>query len=232
MLRFCVFVVSLAPSAHGVPSTLQSIGEMMGRSPIPMAPDMSKVDDTKEFIKGLARIPAPGPVFASSFDPVPITQDSCDRDMDEVCPEGWVRLGAVRGGSTEYCHAGSQYSGPCSDELQAFADMSSAAKQHWSRGCEAFFPCRRCMRDYREACPEGWTRLGNQRKCKPSETHYRGPCRSSVNFEGFNVAMLEAWSELCGAYWKCEDIDLGRNLLSNAPVSKEAKLNRITTGSQ
>ena len=52
----------------------------------------------------------------------------------------WVRLGAVRGGSTEYCHAGSQYSGPCSDELQAFADMSSAAKQHWSRGCEAMIP--------------------------------------------------------------------------------------------
>lgn len=96
----------------------------------------------------------------------------------------WVNVGPIKGGSTEYCHAGSQYSspvitmicgshdyaamhmwryfGPCSDELQSFADMSAVAIKRWSRGCQveraswdrmaniwrsvrahqAYFPCR------------------------------------------------------------------------------------------
>lgn len=70
----------------------------------------------------------------------------------------WVNVGPIKGGSTEYCHAGSQYSslvitmirgshhyaamhmwryfGPCADELQSFADMSAMAIKRWSRGCQ------------------------------------------------------------------------------------------------
>ena len=115
MLRFCVFVVSLAPSAHGVPCApfLNSVNSHVASALVMhmcwqplfnllakwwagllfqwhptclkqaraicgcatldvqlMSICMLHADDTKEFIKGLARIPAPGPVFASSFDPV------------------------------------------------------------------------------------------------------------------------------------------------------------------
>ena len=70
----------------------------------------------------------------------------------------WVNVGPIKGGSTEYCHAGSQYSllgptvihgkhhyaamhmwryfGPCADELISFADMSAMAIKRWSRGCQ------------------------------------------------------------------------------------------------
>ena len=70
----------------------------------------------------------------------------------------WVNVGPIKGGSTEYCHAGSQcsllgitvihgkyhyaamhvwrYFGPCADELQSFADMSAMAIKRWSRGCQ------------------------------------------------------------------------------------------------
>ena len=88
--------------------------------------------------------------------------DSCDRDYDDVCPEGlllstimcmfisnsdqsccmqhisrWVNIGAVKGGSTEYCHGGTQYFGPCSDEVQSFSSMSTNAKKRWSAACQA-----------------------------------------------------------------------------------------------
>jgi len=109
---------------------------------VQVAPDTSSSDATGEIIKGLARIPAPGAVFIERFDPVVPGEDSCDRDRSEICPESWVNVGAVKGGTTEYCYAGSQYAGPCGDELQAFVDMSTKAKKRWSKGCQAYFPCK------------------------------------------------------------------------------------------
>jgi hypothetical protein len=59
---------------------------------------------------------------------------------------------------------------------------------------QAYFPCRSkfcfreqfrsvqftmlpgCRRDYQKICPDGWARLGDERKCKPPED-YTGPCR-------------------------------------------------------
>ena len=49
----------------------------------------------------------------------------------------WVNIGAVKGGSTEYCHGGTQYFGPCSDEVQSFSSMSTNAKKRWSAACQA-----------------------------------------------------------------------------------------------
>jgi len=200
---FHLFLASWVAAAAGAPGAVGSIGAMMGRLPVQMVPDTSSSDSAVGIIKGLARIPAPTRTFTEKIDPVVPGVDSCDRDYDDVCPEGWVNIGAVKGGSTEYCHGGTQYFGPCSDEVQSFSSMSTNAKKRWSAACQAFFPCKSCSRDFGQTCPEGWAQVGNTRKCKP-EAAYKGICRGAVNFEGYNNAMLESWSEACGAYWKCQ----------------------------
>ena len=48
----------------------------------------------------------------------------------------WANIGPVKGGSEEYCAAGSQYFGPCSDEIVSFGGMSTNAKRRWSKNCE------------------------------------------------------------------------------------------------
>lgn len=198
-----VVLLPLCVAGVAVPGAMQSIGEMMGRSPVQVAPDTSSSDGAGEIIKGLAKIPAPGRIFKSRVDPVVAGEDSCDRDRSEICPESWIHMGALNGGSTKYCHAGSQYFGPCSDEPHAFDGMSANAKKRWSRECQAYFPCKSCQRNYQQLCPETWTRQGTQQKCKANAGDYDGPCRGEVNFDGHNADMLEAWSEMCGAYWKC-----------------------------
>lgn len=222
MLCVCLLLVSSIQLVLGTQDAVGPIGEMMGRMPVQVMPDTSTADAAGEIIKGLASIPPPGAVLAEKLDPVSPGEASCDRDLDEICPEGWVNLGAIKGGSTEYCHGGSQYFGPCADEIQAFAGMSSHAKKRWSEGCKAYFPCRRCQRDFGQACPAGWTKLGNSRKCSPPKTGYSGPCRNDANFEGYNTAMLEAWSETCGAYWSCAPArDFEKLLSSGFPSSGE-----------
>merc|ERR1719408_730425 len=139
-------------SAAAAPDAMSSIGEMMSRTPIQVAPDTSKSDAASEVIKGLAKIPAPGVIFDSRVDPVTVGEDSCDRDVEDVCPESWVDVGPVKGGSPRYCAAGTQYFGPCGDAPQSFSDMSVQAKKRWSSGCQAFFPCRSCRRDFQQAC--------------------------------------------------------------------------------
>lgn len=205
---------------------MDSIGEMMGRSPVQMAPDTASSDSASKIITGIARIPAPGSVLINRVDPVVPGEDSCDRDRDEICPEGWVNVGPLKGGSADHCHAGSEYFGPCRDELHAFGEMSKSAKKRWSKGCQAYFPCKSCHRDYQQVCPETWSQVGNEWKCKPP-AEYSGPCRGDANFEGNNFAMLEAWSEMCEAYWKCRPADHNGNLQTAHPISKDATLHRI-----
>lgn len=235
MLRahVCVlFCVCLVPGIDGVPGAMDSMSEMMSRSPVQMVPNTASFDAASELIKGIARIPAPdGTFFKDKVDPVLPGEDSCDRDTNEICPESWVNVGPIKGGSTEYCHAGSQYFGPCADELQSFADMSAMAIKRWSRGCQAYFPCRSCRRDYQKVCPDGWARLGNERKCKPLED-YAGPCRGTANLAGHNIAMLEEWSDLCGAYWPCQQIVDSNSLYATYPISIDATLARIARGLQ
>lgn len=170
-----------------------------------MAPDTKSADSAGDIIKGFSRIPAPRAVFAEKNDPVGPDENSCDRDTNEVCPEGWVVLGPLKGGSTNHCHPGSQYTGPCDNEPQSFVDMSATAKKRWSRSCQAYFPCKRCTRDYTtETCPEAWAKQGEESICEPIASQYDGPCRGLTNFAGYNTAMLDEWSEMCGAYWKCQ----------------------------
>lgn len=224
-----VFLALSSTPATAVPGATSSMGDMMARTPIQVAPDTSSSDAAGEIIKGLAHIPAPGAVLGDRIDPVGPGEDSCDRDEEDTCPEDWVDVGAVKGGSTSYCAAGTRYFGPCSDEPQAFADMSSSAKKRWSKACQAFFPCKSCKRDYHEICPKTWTQLGSEQKCKPDAADYSGPCRGEVNFDGYNAAMLEAFSETCSAYWEC--LPLGASSFAaaapRAQGTKHAAITRV-----
>jgi len=226
-----VLLFSALQCTSGAQGATDSIGDMMARSPVQMAPDTASVDGAGEIIRGLARIPAPGRAFVDKVDPVVVGENSCDRDFEQFCPEGWVNVGPVKGGSTEYCHGGSQYFGPCSGELQAFSNMSTTAKKRWSRGCQAFFPCKDCKRDYKDVCPEGWAQVEGAQKCKPQRS-YAGPCRGDANFHGYNTAMLEAWSDLCGAYWRCSLESVSEQFVFAYPISMDATLARIAKGFQ
>ena len=48
----------------------------------------------------------------------------------------WVNVGAIKGGSAEYCAAGSAYIGPCRDEVKSFVGASEASKKRWSEACK------------------------------------------------------------------------------------------------
>lgn len=58
-----------------------------------------------------------------------------------------------------------------------------------------------CVQDYSDRCPVGWRSVG-QTSCSPT-AGYSGPCQSTVNFAQYNAKMLGAFSNECGAYWKC-----------------------------
>jgi len=79
----------------------------------------------------------------------------CMRASMRACCGRWVNIGRVKGGTVEYCHAGTQcvctraraafvprvvanlsrYFGPCRDEIQTFGRMSANAIKRWSEGC-------------------------------------------------------------------------------------------------
>lgn len=216
---------------HGESGVTNSMGEIMQTFPVQVAPETLQGDAAQRIIEGLARVPAPTERFANRIDPVVPAQDSCDRDTDALCPEGWMNIGPIKSGSTEYCAAGTSYMGPCTDEAQSFRGMSVGAKSRWSDECKAYFPCKVCKRNYQSVCPQAWDRVGDSLLCSPPAT-YKGPCRTIANFAGHNKAMLETWAELCGAFWECrQDLDF-ENTLSADPISKDATLSRIRFGLQ
>ena len=53
-----------------------------------------------------------------------------------------------------------------------------------------------------------------------------------ANFMGYNLAMLETWSEECGAYWECDRARDVKIVEIMYPISKDATLSRIASGLQ
>ena len=56
--------------------------------------------------------------------------------------------------------------------------------------------------------------------------------RGTANLAGHNIAMLEEWSDLCGAYWQCQQIFDFDSLYATYPISRDATLARIARGIQ
>ena len=123
--------------------SLNAIGEMSSKMPVPMAPDTSPQDNAREVIKGIASVPAPGKVMVAKIDPDVMGIDSCDRDYSIPCPSSFV---PISGGTSMVCAPGRSYNGPCASESVAPAKMSKSAKTRWSKQCLAYWPCKDCKR--------------------------------------------------------------------------------------
>jgi CPW-WPC domain-containing protein len=214
---------------------IEEIGNMLSNSTISVAPELTSFGGPSSIIRALGRLPAPRQPFGSTRqkDPKVLRRDSCDRDYKTLCPNNFVNIGPVRGGTEQYCAADSRYHGPCRDEVYTFAKMSQMAKERWSEMCLAEWPCQRCQRDYQAFCPWSWTHIGLG-KCVPS-SQYEGPCRDEMNFIGYNEDMLQLWSSECGAFWSClydlEGAD-AVGLAHAASISRAATQARMRQGLQ
>ena len=204
---------------------LDDAGDVLQSSPVSVVPDTTAIDEASKVIKGLAQIPAPSSINVKGLlDPkLDASVETCDRDYSMMCPDQFVNVGPIFGGTTEYCAASSDYDGPCASEAHTFDGMTIKAKARWSKLCQTSWPCILCERDYSAVCPEGWTQLNSSLSCAPPPA-YAGPCRGgdtfeytlgrdtsslaylkmvSTDFSGYNAAMMQHWSAECGAFWPC-----------------------------
>jgi len=185
-------------------NAIADIGEVLGQHVVNDLPVSQSMVTASNIMKAMSRLPAPAsPFIESKLDP---NQDAlvgtCDRDYIVDCPEHFVSIGAIFGGSASYCAADSTYAGPCDSDVFNFASYSQHAKARWSSMCLASWPCMECERDFQSPCPRDWLRAAGAQKCTPP-SHYTGLCGGTVDFAFYNRAMLSEWSSRCGAYWEC-----------------------------
>jgi CPW-WPC domain-containing protein len=177
---------------------------VLGQHVVNDLPVSQSMVTASNIMKALSRLPAPtSPFIESKLDLKQVALDgTCDHDYTVDCPEQFVSIGAIFGGSTSYCAADSTYAGPCDSDVYNFAAYSKHAKARWSSMCLASWPCMECERDFQSPCPRDWLRAAGAQKCTPP-SHYTGPCGGTVDFAFYNRAMLSEWSLRCGAYWEC-----------------------------
>lgn len=187
--------------AQAAESPIDEIGSVWSNSKVGAAVDPAPFAEASNILRAFAQIPAPKLQSRDVAEPaIPLV--ACDRDYSALCPDGFVRIGAVKDDSEEYCAGASDYTGPC-DGAYAFGGMSLSAKSRWSDMCLSFWPCKRCMRDVQTPCPQGWHQESQGGVCRPSP-EYEGPCDAPVDFGSYNAAMRDRWSSQCGAYWACD----------------------------
>jgi len=183
-------------------SIVDIIGSNLADASVDVVPDPSFYSGASDVIKGIAQVPGPSRVLNSRLlDPAVQRANSCDRNFGTTCPQGFMNIGAVKGGSAEVCRAAVTYDTPCNSEVYDFNSMTIAEKARWSDQCLAFWPCRKCERQYENSCPRDWIVAG-EGKCAPTLA-YSGPCDHTMNFKNFNSQMFELWSSECEAFWPC-----------------------------
>lgn len=198
MSRFIVLAL-LGRSTSAVDSPLEDVGAVWSNSKIAIAPDISQFAGASQVVRAMAHMPAPN--MRARFEVAdPSVEAKCDRDYNVLCPDKFVSIGPVKGGTKIYCTADSEYSGPCQGAY-AFESMSPSAKHQWSERCLSSWPCKHCTRDYRAPCPTEWRHEGGG-ICTPSP-EYTGPCAAASDFGSYNEAMRDAWSNMCEAFWSC-----------------------------
>jgi len=200
-LTINMFLLSLMlPVLSSAQAPFTSITDIWSKSKISMMPDATSFVGTGNIIKAMAYMPGPNVKPQSRKKDPRVEKSFCDRDYKMLCPENFVNIGPVKDDDKLYCTSTSDYSGPC-DGAYAFEGMSAFAKQQWSDNCLASWPCKRCTRDYRVPCPQGWEHE-NGASCRPMAS-YDGPCKMTFDFSSYNEAMREAWSNECDAFWTC-----------------------------
>ena len=192
---------AVADDALGV---ISDMGDMLAQHVVNDIPVSQSIVTASNIMKSMSRLPPPAsPFIAAKLDPShDDVADTCDHDYSSDCPEHFVSIGSILGGSTSYCASDSTYAGPCDSDVFNFAAYSPTAKARWSSMCLTNWPCNECERDFQSPCPQEWRRATGARKCAPP-SHYAGPCSGTVDFAFYNRAMLSEWSSRCGAYWEC-----------------------------
>ena len=190
--------IAVAEESLGVVSDM---GDVLAEHVVNDIPMSASVAAASGIVKSISRLPPPAsPFFVAKLDPT--LDNTCDRDYSLDCPQNFVSIGSIFGGSTSYCAAQAAYDGPCDSDVFNFDGYSHTAKARWSMMCLANWPCRECARDFQSPCPRGWARGAGVRTCA-SPSQYTGPCRGTVDFAFYNKAMLSEWSSQCGAYLEC-----------------------------
>jgi CPW-WPC domain-containing protein len=195
------FLLLCGACADDAPSVLSDIGDVLAEHVVNDMPTSESVAAASNVMQSMARLPGPGsPFIVATLDPS--LDNTCDRDYNSDCPQEFVSVGPIFGGSTSYCAAETTYAGPCDSDVFNFDGYSPSAKARWSSMCLANWPCKECVRDAQSPCPRGWGRGSGVRTCT-SPSHYTGPCRGTADFAFYNQAMLSEWSSHCDAYWEC-----------------------------
>ncbi|SCQ16360.1 CPW-WPC family protein [Plasmodium ovale] len=184
-----------------------------------------------DILKGLKKVPPPVVELNENalIDPDII----CERDYNTPCPNDYNYIGSIHEDDDEICAPSASYDGPCVGEELNVKDMSEKTKESWSKKCQAFWPCKKCVRNFTSFCPEKWDKVrGSIRSCKPSML-YSGPCKHQMNFSGYNARMLEEWSINCEAWWMCDHINLiGDCPDKDVPITTAATRWRLQNGYQ
>ena len=200
-MRSFAFLLGCFSVAADVPSVISDIGDVLSQHVVNDVPTSESVAAASNVMKSMARLPAPASPFTiAALDPS--LDNTCDRDFSSDCPQDFLSVGPILGGSTSYCAPATAYAGPCDSDVFNFDGYSHSAKARWSSMCLADWPCKECARDVQSPCPRGWARGSGARTCT-SPSHYTGPCSGTVDFAFFNKAMLSEWSSHCDAYWEC-----------------------------
>ncbi|KEP65560.1 UNVERIFIED_CONTAM: cpw-wpc domain-containing protein [Hammondia hammondi] len=121
----------------------------------------------------------------------------CVRDYTQLCPAGWTEVG---GG---HCSAPFSYSGRCLRTMN-FAELSRPDRERWSAACDAYWPCQAaCKRDFSVPCPDGWTSIGGEGKCKAPEG-YVGPCGPVESVGSLDSETKQLFEKKCNVLFPCE----------------------------
>ena len=199
--RFFVLLVGCTAVTDDAAGVLADIGDVLGGHIVNPIPTHPSVAVGSAIMRSMSRLPPPAsPLIAAKLDPR--LHGTCDRDYSLDCPQQFVSVGSVFGGTTLYCAANNSYDGPCGGDVFNFDSYSIAARARWSSMCLADWPCKECDRDFQSPCPREWAVAPGARACTPPQ-QYIGPCVGMVDFEFYNKAMLSEWSSKCGAYWGC-----------------------------
>lgn len=131
---------------------------------------------------------------AANAENLQIDDVACNRDYNNVCPEGWHHL------KDSVCQASSIYTGTCAKVID-YADLTPQGKQMKCR--DAVFPCvNSCVQNYTQPCPAGWHHDGSSHCLAP--TGYEGPCSGRKQTIHLGYTEKKEWGQTCGVQWPCQ----------------------------
>lgn len=142
-------------------------------------------------------------------------------DYSSECPLHWVF--DFEG---DKCSAPPHYSGPCGPTLEEVHQWTPQFKRELSLRCRAAWPCApaRQRQDFREDCPEYWTKDEKRKICTaPPRVVRRRGCPNTLHYAYLNnVSIKQLVSDHCGYSWPAQTPCRCENRNALAPVGWRA----------